>query len=263
MSTIGLYTSATGMKAQNLMIDTISHDLANLNTTAFKRHKAEFKDLLYLNKARNAQNSEEENVFPLGLQVGLGVKPAAVTRVHSQGNFEETGKNLDVAIRGKGYFIIELPNGEIRYTRDGTFTRNADGEIVTSEGYIVSPNIVIPDDAVSISINPQGEVRVSIADEPETTLLGQFELAKFINENGLEAVGSNLFKETEASGAPIEELPDTEDMGSLLQYYIETSNVDSIISITELIRAHRAYDLNLRCMNSINEMLRALTTQNL
>ena len=260
---IGLYTSATGMKAQNLMIDTISHDLANLNTTAFKRHKAEFKDLLYLNKARNAQSSEEENVFPLGMQVGLGVKPAAISRIHSQGNVEETGKSLDVAIRGKGYFIIELPNGETRYTRDGTFTRNANGEIVTSEGYIVSPNIVIPDDALAISINPQGEVRISVQNDPESVLLGQFELAKFINENGLEAIGSNLFKETEASGAPITDFPDSEDMGSILQYYVETSNVDSIISITELIRAHRAYDLNLRCMNSINEMLKSLTTQNI
>lgn len=254
-----LNVAATGIQAQQTHIDVISHNLANMTTVGYKRNRAEFQDLIYENQRRVGTNSSDVGtIVPTGTQFGLGVKTAGVYRNHNQGTVAQTENALDVAVQGRGFFQIELPNGDFAYTRDGAFQRNQDGEIVTIDGYLVSPAINIPDEATSISVNASGEVEVTIDGQIEPANLGQFDMATFINPAGLEAIGNNLFKETEASGAPVVGLAGEEGFGSLLQGFLEQSNVNPVTEITNLIVAQRAYEMNTKVITASDEMLQAL-----
>lgn len=252
-----LYIGATGMLAQQTNVDVISNNIANMNTTAYTRRRAEFNDLLYQNIIRpGSQSSSSQTVVPSGLQLGLGVRTAAVYRITEGSGLINTTNTLDLAIQGRGYFQIELPEGKgTAYTRDGAFQRNGDGVIVTHDGYIVQPEITIPEDAVEVYINNSGEIWVKQDGETDEINVGQLELATFVNEAGLEAMGQNLFLETEASGNPNIDNPDTEGFGSILQGYLETSNVNPISEITELVSAQRAYEMNSKIITISDEML--------
>lgn len=254
-----LQTAATGLLAQTLNIDVISNNIANLSTTGFKRERAEFQDLLYESQQRAGTNSSDTGTLvPTGIQVGLGVAPGAVYRIHEQGSFVQTGSPLDVSVQGKGFFSVELPNGDIAYTRDGSFQLNADGEIVTADGYVISPGITVPLDAIDITINKSGEVQVLTPGQPTPQTLGQFEIVDFINNAGLAAQGDNLYLETEASGPPIIGIPGEEGIGTLLQGFLEGANVDPVKELTTLITAQRAYELNSKIIQVGDELLQTL-----
>ncbi len=255
-----LQIGATGMLAQQTNVDVISNNIANMNTTAYTKRRAEFNDLLYQNIVRpGSPSTADNNIVPAGIQLGLGVRTAAVYRITDGGGLTKTDGTLDMAIRGRGYFQIELPEGKgIAYTRDGSFQRNGDGVIVTHDGYVVQPEITIPDDAVEIYVNASGEVWVTQDGETDEINVGQLELATFPNEAGLEAMGDNLFLETEASGAPILDNPDTEGFGSILQGYLTTSNVNPVVEITELVSAQRAYEMNSKVISTADQMLNTI-----
>lgn len=252
-----LQIGATGMQAQQTNVDVISNNIANMNTTAYTKRRAEFNDLLYQNVIRpGSASTSSGTIVPSGIQLGLGVRTAAVYRITEGGGLTKTDNSLDLAIRGRGYFQIELPEGKgIGYTRDGAFQRNGDGVIVTHDGYIVQPEITIPDDAIEIFVNNSGEVWIKQDGETDEVNVGQLELATFPNEAGLEAMGNNLFSETEASGAPILDNPDTEGFGSILQGYLNTSNVNPVTEVTELISAQRAYEMNSKIISTSDQML--------
>ncbi|SFK91057.1 flagellar basal-body rod protein FlgG [Shimia haliotis] len=255
-----LKIAATGMSAQQLRVNTISNNLANMSTTGYNARRAEFADLHYQQVSRaGAVSASDGSILPTGVQVGLGVRPAAVSVHLQQGALKETGGDLDIAIEGEGYFEVELPNGESGYTRDGGFKRSADGLIVTNDGFPVAPQITIPDDAISIAINADGEVYAHFDDAVASELLGQFTLVGFSNAKGLEAVGSNLFRETEASGAPFVSEPSEDGLGTLNQGYLEGSSVDSVREITELIEAQRGYEMNAKVISAVDQMLSATT----
>ncbi|MBQ8436130.1 MAG: flagellar basal-body rod protein FlgG [Alphaproteobacteria bacterium] len=255
-----LHIGATGMLAQQTNVDVISNNIANMNTTAYSKRRAEFTDLLYQNVIRpGAISTSSQTVVPSGIQLGLGVRTAAVYRITEGGGLTNTGNTLDLALRGRGYFQVELPEGKgIAYTRDGAFQRNGEGVIVTHDGYTVQPEITIPDDAIEIYVNSSGEVWVKQDGETEEINVGQLELAAFPNEAGLEAMGNNLLLETEASGAPILDNPDTEGFGSVLQGYLETSNVNPVAEITELVSAQRAYEMNSKIISTSDQMLNTI-----
>ncbi len=252
-----LQIGATGMLAQQTNVDVISNNIANMNTTAYTKRRAEFNDLLYQNIIRpGSASSAEQTIVPAGIQLGLGVRTAAVYRITEGGGLTKTDNSLDLAIRGRGYFQIELPEGKgIGYTRDGAFQKNGDGVIVTHDGYVVQPEITIPDDAVEVYVNSSGEVWVKQDGETDEVNVGQLELATFPNEAGLEAMGNNTFLETAASGAPILDNPDSEGFGSLLQGYLNTSNVNAVSEITELVSAQRAYEMNSKIISTADQML--------
>ena len=257
-----LAIGATGMLAQQTNVDVISNNIANMNTTAYTKRRAEFNDLLYQNIIRpGSASTSSDTIVPSGIQLGLGVRTAAVYRITDGTCLTNTNNTLDLAIRGRGYFQIELPEGKgTAYTRDGAFQRNGDGVIVTHDGYVVQPEITIPDDAVEIYVNNSGEVWIKQDGETDETNVGQLELATFPNEAGLEAMGQNLFLETEASGAPIIDNPDTESFGSVLQGYLETSNVNPVAEITELVSAQRAYEMNSKIIQTSDQMLSTITS---
>ncbi|MBS4774291.1 MAG: flagellar basal-body rod protein FlgG [Proteobacteria bacterium] len=252
-----LYIGATGMLAQQTNVDVIANNLANMNTTAYTKRRAEFNDLLYQNIIRPGSSSTADNtIIPSGIQLGLGVQTAAVYRITEGGGLVKTDNSLDLAIKGRGYFQIELPEGKgTGYTRDGAFQRNGDGVIVTHDGYVVQPEITIPEDAVEIFVNSSGEVWIKQDGETDEVNVGQLELATFVNEAGLEAIGDNLFTETAASGAPILDNPDTEGFGAILQGYLATSNVNAVTEITELVSAQRAYEMNSKIISTSDQML--------
>lgn len=255
-----LAVGATGMMAQQLHVEVIANNVANMTTTGYKRRRPEFQDLLYQSQRRTGSTSSSEGtIVPSGVQLGLGVKTAAVYVIPEQGDLVNTENSLDVAIQGEGYFIVELPDGETAYTRSGNFQLSSEGVIVTSDGYTVSPGITVPENAIEISINTEGMVTAKIQGETELADLGQLELATFINEGGLEAVGSNLLKETEASGAALVGTPGSDGLGSTLQGYLESSNVNPVQEITALIAAQRAYDLNSKVITASDEMLATVT----
>ena len=255
-----LQIAATGMSAQQMRVETISNNLANMNTTAYNARRVEFADLHYQQLARPGTiNAADGTVLPTGVQLGMGVRPAAVTVHLAQGSLSATGNDLDIAIEGRGYLEVTLPSGATAYTRDGSLKRSAEGVVVTSEGYVVSPEIVIPPEARSISINADGEVYAYFADNAEGQLLGQFTLAGFTNAKGLEALGGNLFRETEASGPPIVATPGTDGLGTLRQGYLEDSSVDAVREVTELIEAQRGYEMNAKVISAVDEMMRATT----
>ncbi|MBR6663561.1 MAG: flagellar basal-body rod protein FlgG [Alphaproteobacteria bacterium] len=255
-----LHIGATGMLAQQTNVDVISNNIANMNTTAYTKRRAEFNDLLYQNIIRPGASSTADNtVVPSGIQLGLGVRTAAVYRITEGGSLTNTGNDLDLAIKGRGYFQVELPEGKgTAYTRDGAFQRNGDGVIVTHDGYVVQPEITIPDDATEIYVNSSGEVWVKQDGETDEINVGQLELATFVNEAGLEAIGNNLFTETAASGAPVLDNPDSEGFGAVLQGYLSTSNVNPVTEITELVSAQRAYEMNSKIISTSDQMLNTI-----
>lgn len=255
-----LKIAATGMSAQQLRVETIANNLANMNTTAYNARRAEFADLHYQQVTRaGTVNASDGTILPTGIQVGLGVRPAAISVHLQQGALEQTNSDLDVAIEGKGYFEVTLPSGQSGFTRDGSFKRSAEGQIVTSDGFAVSPDITIPDDALSISINAEGEVYAYFDGTAEGQLLGQFSMASFTNPKGLEAIGSNLFIETEASGAPNVSTAGEDGLGTFRQGYLEGSSVDSVKEVTELIEAQRGYEMNSKVISAVDQMMSATT----
>ena len=253
-----LRTAATGMSAQQLNVEVISNNIANMNTVGFKRQRAEFQDLIYQTIERaGAQSSGDGNVVPTGVQIGGGVKAGSVYRIHEQGTPSMTNNEFDVAIQGKGFLQILLPSGETAYTRAGNFSTNDQGQIVTEDGYTVQPGITIPQNATATTITKTGLVQVKMEGDPVPQTVGQIELANFMNEGGLEAIGDNLFMETAASGAANIAAPGQPGFGTLLQNYTEASNVDSVSEITALIVAQRAYEMNSKVITTADQMLQA------
>ena len=251
-----LSIGATGMLAQQLNVEVISHNIANMNTTAYTRRRVEFQDLLYQNLRRTgSQSADDGSLVPVGVQVGLGVKTAAVYRITTQGNLTLTENSLDTAINGKGYFQVELPNGETAYTRAGAFQLSEDGTIVTVDGFAVEPNITVPNNAIDITINASGEVLVKVDGQVEPENVGQFELATFANEAGLLAIGENLFIETPASGTASTGVPGSEGFGRMQQGFLETSNVNVVEEVTNLITAQRAYEMNSKVIETSDQMM--------
>jgi flagellar basal-body rod protein FlgG len=255
-----LKIAATGMSAQQMRVETISNNLANMNTTGYNARRAEFSDLHYDQMSRAGTiNAANGTVLPTGIQLGLGVRPAAVSMHLAQGSLSATGADLDLAIDGSGYLEVTLPSGTAAYTRDGGLKRTGEGLIVTSDGYPVSPEIVIPTDARSISINGGGEVYAYFTDTVEAQLLGQFTLTGFTNAKGLEALGGNLFSETEASGPALVSDPGLNGLGTLRQGYLEDSSVDAVREVTELIEAQRGYEMNAKVISAADQMMSATT----
>ncbi|QQQ18344.1 flagellar basal-body rod protein FlgG [Brevundimonas vitis] len=251
-----LRTAASGMAAQQLNVEVISNNIANMNTVGFKRQRAEFQDLLYQNVERmGAQSSSQGTVVPTGIQIGAGVKAGSVYRITEQGTPTQTGNRLDLAVDGKGYFQITLPSGELGYTRAGNFSVNGEGTLVTEDGYAIEPAITIPQDAVDVSISKSGQVQVITDGATEPAVVGQLEIATFFNEAGLEAIGDNLLLETAASGPASVAAPGEPGFGQLLQGYTEASNVDAVAEISALIIAQRAYEMNSKVISTADEML--------
>lgn len=253
-----LQIAAAGMTAQQMRVEVISNNLANMSTTGYNTRRAEFADLHYQQLARPGSiNASDGTVLPTGIQLGLGVRPSAVSVMLAQGSLAATGGDLDLAIEGEGYLEVTLPNGNAAYTRDGALKRTGDGLIVTADGYPVVPDITIPRDARSISINSEGEVYASFNDRLEPELLGQFTLSGFSNPKGLEAIGSNLFRETPASGPSAVATPGQDGLGVVRQGYLEDSTVDPVREVTELIQAQRGYELNSKVITAGDQMLGA------
>lgn len=251
--------AATGMQAQQTNVEVISNNIANMNTTAYSRRLPEFTDLLYQNLQRVGTYSSDNNtIVPSGIQLGLGVRTASVYRVTEQGSLNSTGNTLDVAVQGKGYFQIQMPNGDTAYTRDGTFQLSPQGQIVTSQGYTVLPGITVANDATGISINASGQVSISRDGQTTAAVAGQFQLANFPNEAGLEARGDNLYLQTTSSGAPIVSNPGSAGFGTIQQGFLEASNVNVVSEITNLISAQRAYEMNSKVIQTTDGMLQTV-----
>jgi len=255
-----LQIAAAGMTAQQTRVEVISNNLANMNTTGYNARRAEFADLHYQQVTRPGTiNASDGTVVPTGVQLGLGVRATSVSVILAQGALSATGGDLDIAIEGDGFLEVTLPDGRAAYTRDGGLKRTGDGLVVTSDGYPVVPNVTIPEDALSISINPEGEVYAFFQDRVEPEFLGQFTLAGFSNPRGLEAIGSNLFVETGASGPSLVNTPGLDGLGTLRQGFLEDSSVDPVKEVTDLIEAQRGYELNSKVITAADQMLGATT----
>lgn len=255
-----LNIAATGMQAQQLNVEVISNNLANMNTAGYKRQRAEFQDLLYQNLERSGSaSSDAGTVVSSGIQIGLGVRTGSVYRVMEQGNLQQTDSPYDLAIEGRGFFQIQMPDGTTSYTRAGSFQLSPQGQIVTSEGFVVSPGITVPQDATSVSISDSGVVQATLAGQTAPQQIGQLELASFFNEAGLQALGNNKFAETAASGSPTVATPGTGGLGTITQNFLETSNVNAVSEITNLITAQRAYEMNSKVISTADEMLSTTT----
>ena len=252
--------AGTGMQAQQTNVEVISNNIANMTTTGFKRRRAEFQDLIYQNLRRvGANSSDSGSIVPSGAQVGLGVKTAAIYRIDEQGNLQQTSNSLDLAIQGNGFFQVTLPSGATAYTRDGTFALSPAGQIVTSDGYVVQPGITIPSNATNVAINTAGQVQVSIDGQTAPQTVGTVQLAVFPNDTGLDAQGDNLMLASAASGDPVTGTPASPGFGTVQQGFIETSNVNVVSEITNLITAQRAYEMNSKVITTSDQMLSTLT----
>lgn len=255
-----LKIAATGMAAQQIRVDVISNNLANMSTTAYQPRVAEFADLLYQQHLPpGAVSSQTGNIVPAGIQIGMGVRPSTVSIEITQGGLSPTGGDLDLAIEGRGYFEITLPSGEASYTRDGKFFRDAEGLIVNTDGFALADNITIPNDTRRLTISQDGTVSAFFNDAPEGQEIGTISMTVFANPKGLEAMGGNLFRETSASGAPIVGEPGSDGIGTMRQGYLEDSGVDVVEEISELIEAQRGYELNSKVITASDEMLAATT----
>ncbi|HVZ99067.1 MAG TPA: flagellar basal-body rod protein FlgG [Caulobacterales bacterium] len=255
-----LSIAASGMQAQQLNVEVISHNIANMNTTGYKRQRAEFEDMLYQNQERpGASSSANGNILPLGIQLGVGVRADAVGRITEQGGMSQTSNPYDIAINGRGYLQVTLPSGQIAYTRAGNLAINADGVIVTADGYQVEPSITVPPEATAVNISRDGIVEATLTGQTAPQQLGQLELATFINPPGLEAIGDNLYLETPASGSPNVATPGSPGFGTLMQGYLELSNVNAVEEISALIEAQRAYEMNSRVITAADQMLESVT----
>ncbi len=250
-----LAIAATGMSAQQLNVEVIANNIANINTTAFKRARAEFTDLLYQDeRPAGVPNRGNQQPIPEGAQVGLGVRNAAIRNLHIQGALTSTGNKLDLAINGRGWFQIEGANGQTFYTRAGSFNKNAEGQIVTIDGNLLTPQITVPADTTEIVVNESGEVFALTGTQATMQSLGQITLANFANDAGLDAMGGNLYQQTAASGAPVVGVPGDPSFGTVEQGYLELSNVDPVKEITELITAQRSYEMNSKVIQAVDEM---------
>jgi len=257
-----LSTAATGMMAMELNVQVISNNLANMTTTGYKRQRAEFQDLLYDHVSRiGTQTSSQGNILPVGIDLGSGVKTVGTPRLMTQGTLTQTSGSLDLAIRGDGFFKVQLPDGTYSYTRDGSFQMDAQGRIVTAQGNVVQPAITIPQNSTGLTINAQGQVSVIPQGTTTPSILGQLTLTRFVNQAGLLSIGDNMYTETPASGTPQDGLPSTDGAGDLQQGNLEQSNVDSVTEITNLIAAQRAYEMNSKVISAADQMLS--TTSNL
>ncbi|MEZ5897844.1 MAG: flagellar basal-body rod protein FlgG [Parvularculaceae bacterium] len=255
-----LRIAATGMDAQQLRVEVISNNIANMSTTAYSARRAEFADLHYQQlKPVGAISSSSGLVAPSGVQIGLGVRPASVAVEMQQGSLRQTGGDLDIAIEGKGFFEIILPSGDAAYTRDGSFKRTGDGLVVTSDGYPLAGDLTIPADARSITINSDGDVFAYFDGQPDGQQIGSILVVTFANDKGLEAMGGNLFRETAASGAALADAPGIDGRGTLRQGFLEDSSVDVVQQIAELIEAQRGYELNSKVISAADQMLGATT----
>lgn len=255
-----LSIAATGMQAQQLNVDVISHNIANMNTTAYQRQRAEFQDMLYQNMERpGATSSTSGAILPSGIQIGVGVRTAAVVRIGEQGGMTQTQNPYDLGINGRGFLQVQLPSGQTAFTRAGSLGVNADGEMVTQQGFPIEPAITIPAEATAVNITRDGLVEVTLAGQTDPQTVGQIEIATFVNPTGLEAIGDNLFLETQASGAANVATPGSPGFGTLMQGYLELSNVNAVEEISALIVAQRAYEMNARVITAADEMLQATT----
>jgi flagellar basal-body rod protein FlgG len=251
-----LSIAATGMLAQQTNVEVIANNLANMNTTAYKEQHAAFEDLLYQNVEQpGSQSSDSGTVLPSGIQLGAGVKTAAVYRINSQGTLSQTSNPYDLAINGAGYFHVTMPDGTDAYTRAGNFALSPEGQIVTQDGYVVAPGIAVPANATGITINAQGQVQAAIPGQTAPQTVGQFELTRFPNEGGLNMVGSNLMTETPASGSPQSAVPGSPGYGTLQQGFLEGANVNAVEEMTSLITAQRAYEMNSKVITAADQML--------
>lgn len=253
-----LQTAATGMMAQELNVQVISNNIANVRTTGYKRQKIHFQDLLYEHFRRAGSATSDQNTqVPAGTFVGSGVKTVSTGRVMTQGNLTPTEKQYDVAIRGEGFFRVRMPDGTTAFSRDGSFDLDAQGQLVTRDGYQVEPGITIPNNATGVSINAQGTVEVTVPGQTAPQQVGQIQLARFINKVGLESIGDNLFRETAASGQPIDGLGGGEGFGTLQQNYLEEGNVQAVTELSQLIAAQRAYEMNSKVITAADQMMSA------
>ncbi|WP_333707574.1 flagellar basal-body rod protein FlgG [Tepidimonas ignava] len=254
-----LHIAKTGMQAQQTQLDVIAHNLANVATAGFKRGTALFEDLIYQNLRQVGGNTADNAELPTGLQIGLGVRTVATARTYSQGNLQQTDNNLDVAINGNGFFRVQLPDGSIAYTRDGSFKLNNQGQIVTNQGCLLVDTPTVPANARSLTIGKDGQVSVVVPGQTAPQVIGQITLANFINPAGLEPLGQNLFLESQASGAPNEGNPGTEGFGQVLQGFLESSNVNVVQELVNMIQTQRAYELNSKAVTTSDQMLQRLT----
>lgn len=261
MTERALWVAKTGLDAQQTRMSVIANNLANVNTTGFKKARPIFEDLLYQNVRQVGAQSTQDTELPTGLQLGTGVRVVATEKIHSQGNILQTDNSLDVAISGRGYFQILMSSGDINYTRDGTFQLNSDGQMVTSGGLELEPGITIPDDAISITIGRDGTVSVLQPGSATPTQAGQLELANFVNPAGLEPIGENLFRESVASGTPNLGTPGENEFGSLIQGSLETSNVNVVEELVNMIETQRAYEMNSKAISTTDQMLEYVTNQ--
>ncbi len=254
-----LWIAKTGLDAQQTQMDVISNNLANVSTTGFKRARAVFEDLLYQTLRQPGAQSSQQSQLPSGLQIGTGVKPVATERVFTQGNLQQTGNNKDVAIQGSGFFQIQMPDGSTAYTRDGSFQTDAQGQLVTASGYAVQPGITIPADALSLTIGRDGTVSVTQPGSPAPVQVGTLQLATFVNPAGLLSLGENLYAETAASGTPNAATPGSNGAGLLNQGYVETSNVNVVEELVNMIQTQRAYEINSKSIQTSDQMLQKLS----
>ena len=254
-----LWISKTGLEAQQTQMDVISNNLANVSTTGFKRSRAVFEDLLYQNLRQPGAQSSQQTQVPSGLQIGTGVRPVATERIHTQGNLQQTGNKLDVAIQGNGFFQILMPDGSTGYTRDGSFQVDSQGQIVTANGFVVQPAITIPANTTSISIGQDGVVSVTQAGVAAPVQVGSMQLATFVNASGLESMGQNLYLESGSSGTPSTNVPGTNGTGTLSQGYVETSNVNVVEELVNMIQTQRAYEINSKAITTSDQMLQKLS----
>ncbi|WIT10333.1 flagellar basal-body rod protein FlgG [Paucibacter sediminis] len=253
-----LFIAKTGMEAQQTQLDTISHNLANVGTNGFKRSHAVFEDLIYQNLRQSGANTTDQTQLPTGLQLGLGVRTVATSRNFSQGNLQQTTNNLDLAIKGSGFFQIQMPDGTTAYTRDGSFQLDSAGQIVTNNGYTLLPGITIPANAQSVTVGQDGTVSVVVPGNTAAQTLGQIQVANFVNPSGLEPRGQNLFAETASSGTPNAGAPNANGLGALQQGFVETSNVNVVEELVQMIQTQRAYELNSKAVQTSDQMLQKL-----
>jgi len=261
MTERALWVAKTGLDAQQTRMAVISNNLANVNTTGFKKSRPIFEDLLYQNVRQVGAQSTQDTELPTGLQLGSGVRVVATEKIHTQGNLLQTDNSLDAAISGRGFFQILMPNGDINYSRDGSFKLSSTGQIVTSGGLELEPAITVPDDAISITIGRDGTVSVLQPGNPAPVQLGQLELADFVNPAGLEPIGENLFRESVASGAPNVGVPGENEFGTTIQGSLETSNVNVVEELVNIIETQRAYEMNSKAISTTDEMLQFVTNQ--
>ncbi|MFP6868704.1 MAG: flagellar basal-body rod protein FlgG [Nitrospinota bacterium] len=254
-----LFTGATGMQAQQINVDVIANNLANVSTIGFKKSRADFQELLYETIIPAGAPSAQGNQIPTGLQIGAGVRPASTSRIFTEGEFKRTDNELDVAIEGDGFFQVTLPTGQTAYSRSGAFKVNSTGELVTSEGFRITPGVTIPTTALNVTIGTDGTVSVINAGSTAPTTVGTLTLVKFQNPAGLNSVGRNLLLETTASGAPLTGTPGTQGFGTIAQGFVENSNVKVVDELVALIEAQRAYEINSRTVQTADEMLRTVS----